>query len=186
MTLSEGWRGRGGPSKHPARSGRRDKHLEESGTQLADSWNFVLRFLATCGRELCCARRCCPRFARREGRKPRGTSERSKTTATPTPTDWWVHNAALWCQQIVYNLITKLYVPVKWVDQLIDRLLNYFLAASWKKKNSTEIKWSVNESDRKMICSSLCRLKDLLSFCEWKWQKSDVFFKCITANQTRD
>lgn len=47
--------------------------------------------LAKCGRELLCARRCCPRSARRGRRKPRGTREASKTTATPTPTDWWVN-----------------------------------------------------------------------------------------------
>lgn len=49
--------------------------------------------LATCGRELWCARRCCPRSARRGGRKPRRTREPFKTV-TPTPTDWWVNKAA--------------------------------------------------------------------------------------------
>lgn len=50
--------------------------------------------LAKCGRELLCARHCCPRSARRGWRKPRGTREASKTTATPTPTDWWVNKTA--------------------------------------------------------------------------------------------
>lgn len=61
----------------------REKHLEAArGTLLSVS-------LATCGRELCCARGCCARSARRGGRKPRGKSEKCKTTGT-TPTDWCV------------------------------------------------------------------------------------------------
>lgn len=51
--------------------------------------------LATCGRELLCARRCCPCSARCGGRKPRGTREPSKTTLTPAPTDWWVNRLQL-------------------------------------------------------------------------------------------
>lgn len=51
--------------------------------------------LTTCGHELLCAQRFCPRSARRGGRKPRGAREPSKTTLTQAPTDWWVNRLQL-------------------------------------------------------------------------------------------
>lgn len=59
---------------------------EEAARGLAELCSPVS--VATCGRELCCARRCCPRCGPRDGRRPRGTRDRSRTIRT-TPTDWW-------------------------------------------------------------------------------------------------
>lgn len=71
-------------------------HTGGGGASVHNCGNFLGSSvsLATCGRELCCARRCCRRCARRGGRKPRGSREASKTTVTPTPTDWWVKMTA--------------------------------------------------------------------------------------------